>query len=94
MWPIQEVTLPLPGRVTLLCGDFPIPFDRTRASWQVLAKIGLLPGSVHLDQCIALQFYLADALALKRKDSSTANNRSLGQPLITDLSGLSLSSIM
>ena len=60
MWPIQEVTLPLPGAVSLLCGDSSIPFEYIRAGWQVLAKIGLLAGSVDLDQSVALQFYLAD----------------------------------
>lgn len=94
MWPIQEVTLPLPGTVSLLCGDSSIPFEYIRAGWQVLAKIGLLAGSVDLDQSVALQFYLADALALKRNYSSTTRIRRLGRPLITDLSQLSLPSIM
>lgn len=94
MWPIQEVTLPLPGRVSLLCGDSSIPFEYVRAGWQVLPKIGLLASSVNLDQSVALQFYLADALALKRNSSSTIDIRRRGQPLITDLSQLSLPSIM
>lgn len=94
MWPIQEVILPLPGRVRLLCGDSSMPFRYVRAGWQVLEKIGLLAGLVNLDQSVALQFYLDDALALNRKDTSTINNRRISQPLITDLSQLSLTSIM
>jgi hypothetical protein len=94
MWPIQEVTLPLPGTVSLLCGDSSTPFEYIRAGWQVLPKIGLLAGSVNLDQSVALQFYLADTLALKRNYSSTTDIRRLGRPLITDLSQLSLPSIM
>jgi hypothetical protein len=94
MWPIQEVTLPLPGRVSLLCGDSSIRFECVRAGWQILAKTGFLAGSVNLDQSVALQFYLADALAMKRNYSSTTGILRLGQPLITDLSQLSLSSIM
>ena len=94
MWPIQEVTLPLPGRVSLLCGDSPlIRFECIRAGWQILAKTGFLAGSVNLDQSVALQFYLADALALKRSTSKTGV-RQLGPPLLTDLSQLSLTSIM
>jgi hypothetical protein len=95
MWPIQEVTLPLPGRVSLLCGDSSsIRFECIRAGWQILAKTGFLAGSVNLDQSVALQFYLADALALKRSTSSKTGVRRLGPPLLTDLSQLSLTSIM
>jgi hypothetical protein len=94
MWPIQEVTLPLPGRVSLLCGDSSIRFEYIRACWQILAKMGWLTDSGSLDQSVALQFYLADALALKRNSSLTIGVRQLGRPLITDLSQLSLTSIM
>lgn len=30
LWPVQEATLPLPGKVTLLCGDSLVPFDYVR----------------------------------------------------------------
>jgi hypothetical protein len=92
MWPIQEVTLPLPGKVNLLCGEEYIPLEYVRVGWQVLANCGVLAGAVHLDQSVALQFYLADALALKRNLTKEINH--LGKPLITDLSQLSLQKIM
>lgn len=94
LWPVQEGTLPLPGKVTLLCGDSSVPFDFVRAGWQVLTDIGILAGSLNLDQAVALQFYISDALALKRSEQMTTKVRRYGRPLITDLSTFSLTSVM
>ncbi|KAF2122017.1 heterokaryon incompatibility protein-domain-containing protein [Lophiotrema nucula] len=93
MWPIQEVALPLPGRVVLSCGDTMIPWEYVRISWQVLAGMGIMIGSFKLDQAVALQFYLSDAVALKRNEPDEAKRR-IGRPLIQDLSEVSLTSIM
>ncbi|KAH7075155.1 hypothetical protein FB567DRAFT_610726 [Paraphoma chrysanthemicola] len=93
MWPIQEVVLPLPGRVSLLCGDTVLSWEHMRTTWQVLAEIGILIRSFKLDQAVALQFYLSDAVALKRNGPNAA---SLGarRPLVQSLSEVSLTSIM
>jgi hypothetical protein len=91
MWPIQEVTLPDPRKVALVCGDSVLPFSAIRTCWQVLNRLSLLPISVDLDQSVALQFYLSDALALKRGYPGVFRH---GKPMITDLSQLSLRSII
>jgi hypothetical protein len=93
MWTIQEVTLPLPGRVSLLCGNSSLPFEYIRLGWQIMANKHLIAELSNLDKAVALQFYLADALALKR-NYPAANIRKTGAPLITDLTKLSLSGIM
>jgi hypothetical protein len=93
MWPIQEVALPLPGRVSLVCGDSTISLEYLRISWYALETVGLLPSLVNLDQAVALQFYLAEALALKR-NSQRNELAEFGPPLLTDLSQFSLSSVM
>jgi hypothetical protein len=93
MWTIQEVTLPSPGRVRLICGNCSLPFEYIRLVWQLLTNKDLISQLSNLDRAVALQFYLADALALKR-DYPAANTRKTGVPLITDLTQLSLSSIM
>ncbi|KAK0649138.1 hypothetical protein B0T16DRAFT_456578 [Cercophora newfieldiana] len=92
MWPIQEVTLPLPENVTLLCDDSGFSFSYIRVGWQVLAGLGVLLVLVDLDQAVALQFYLADALALKRGHPDGLQGP--GKALITDLSQRSMRSIM
>ncbi|KAJ4362940.1 hypothetical protein N0V83_010057 [Neocucurbitaria cava] len=94
LWPVQEATLPLPGKVTLLCGDSLVPFDYVRVGWQILTDIGLVAGSLNLDQAVALQFYISDALALKRSEQMTTGVRRFGRPFITDLSSFSLTSVM
>lgn len=93
LWPTQEVVLPLQGRVSLLCGDTTLSWDHVRITWQVLAEMRLLVGSFKLDQAVALQFYLSDAVALKRGQSAAGRKR-FGRPLLHDLSELSLTSIM
>jgi hypothetical protein len=93
MWTIQEVTLPLPGRVSLLCGNSSLPFEYIRLGWQIMANKHLVAELSNLDRAVALQFYLSDALALKR-NYPAANIRKTGAPLITDLTKLSLSGVM
>jgi Heterokaryon incompatibility protein (HET) len=93
MWPIQEVTLPYRGRVQMLCGTTEMPFENLRFGWNVLKALGLLPTAVNLDQAVALQFYIADAIALKRNEGETSWT-AFSTPLITDLSQFSLSSVM
>jgi hypothetical protein len=93
MWPIQEVTLPRQGKVRMLCGTTEMPFENLRFGWDVLKDLGLLPRSVNLDQAVALQFYIADAIALKRNQGQNAS-MPFSTPLITDLSQFSLSRVM
>ncbi|KAI9148168.1 Heterokaryon incompatibility protein [Paramyrothecium foliicola] len=93
MWPIQEVTLPRRDRVYILCGPTEMPFEHLRFGWDVLKVLGILPTAVNLDQSVALQFYIADALALKRNEVRVASTE-FDAPLITDLSQFSLSGVM
>jgi hypothetical protein len=93
MWPIQEVTLPRRGRVLMLCGTTEMSFENLRFGWGVLKDLGLLPRSVNLDQAVALQFYIADAIALKRNQGQNASTP-FRTPLITNLSQFSLSRVM
>jgi hypothetical protein len=93
MWPIQEVTLPSRGRVQMLCGTTKLPFEYLRFGWDVLRDLGVLPTAVNLDQAVALQFYIADALDLKRTEGRIATN-AFRAPLITDLSKFSLCGVM
>ncbi|KAK3987179.1 heterokaryon incompatibility protein-domain-containing protein, partial [Cladorrhinum sp. PSN332] len=65
-WPVQEVTLPDSDRVTVVCGDQHLKLDAIRVGLDVLRELHVLPGSANIDQAVALQFYLADAIALKR----------------------------
>jgi len=92
MWPIQEVTLPRRGRVRMLCGTTEMSFENLRFGWDVLKDLGLLPRSVNLDQAVALQFYIADAIALKRNQGQNASTP-FSTPLITNLSQFSLSRV-
>ena len=93
MWPIQEVVLPRPGTVKLHCGDSQIELDLIRFGWDVVRELGLLPMSVNLDQSVALQFYLVDAISLKRT-GSLPDHWTYGKPLISELSQFSLTSVM
>ncbi|KAM7192323.1 Heterokaryon incompatibility protein (HET) domain containing protein [Naviculisporaceae sp. PSN 640] len=90
-WPIQEVTLPSPGRVEAVCGVDSIPLEYIRAGWEVLKTLGILPASSFIDQAVALQFYLSDAIALKRR---TPLNRISHRPLISNLSEFSFTAVM
>jgi len=93
MWPIQEVTLPRRGRTQLVCGNTEMPFENLRLAWDFLKYHGLLPIAASLDQAVALQFYLADAIALKRGRGQESTSM-FSQPLITDLSQFSLAAVM
>ncbi|RYP91872.1 hypothetical protein DL770_001994 [Monosporascus sp. CRB-9-2] len=92
-WPVQEVTLPLPGRVTVVCGWTQLKFEHLRFGWGILRKLGVLPMSANLDQAVALQFYLADAITLKR-NLPPAEYPDIGRPLLPDLSQFSFTSVM
>ncbi|KAK4221575.1 heterokaryon incompatibility protein-domain-containing protein [Podospora fimiseda] len=65
-WPVQEVTLPDSARVTVVCGNEHLKLDSIRRGLDLLRKLNVLPVSAGIDQAVALQFYLADAIALKR----------------------------
>lgn len=93
-WPIQEVALPLPGRVKVVCGTSTMDFKDIRLGWETLSDCGLLPMAINLDQAVALQFYLADALALKRNGATAQHRDPHHQALITDLSGFSFTAVM
>lgn len=101
-WPVQEVTLPYPGRVTVVCGDVHLKLEYIRRGWDVLRKLGVLPQSVNVDQAIALQFYLADAIALKRGVNPARhvnnlrhdNDLGIGESRLEDLSQFSFTSVM
>lgn len=101
-WPVQEVTLPYPGRVTVVCGDVHLKLEYIRRGWDVLRKLGVLPASVNVDQAIALQFYLADAIALKRGVNPARHDNNLrhdndlgfGESRLEDLSQFSFTSVM
>ena len=67
-------------------------FENLRFGWDVLKDLGLLPRSVNLDQAVALQFYIADAIALKRNQGQNASTP-FSTPLITNLSQFSLSRV-
>lgn len=68
-------------------------FENLRFGWDFLKDLGLLPRSVNLDQAVALQFYIADAIALKRNQGQNASTP-FSTPLITNLSQFSLSRVM
>ncbi|KAK1830705.1 heterokaryon incompatibility protein-domain-containing protein [Podospora conica] len=102
-WPIQEVTLPRPGRVYMICGSRRIRLEYIRVGWNLLRELQVLPTSTLHDQPVALQFYLADAIALKRGLVPDLSNRyelvgdlylDLGKPFLSDLSQFSLPSVM
>lgn len=93
-WPIQEVALPLPGRVKVVCGKDTMDFENIRIGWETLSDYGLLPMAINLDQAVALQFYLADALALKRNGATAQDRHQHRLALITDLSGFSFTAVM
>lgn len=93
-WPIQEVALPLPGRVKVVCGAGTMDFENIRLGWESLSDCGLLPMAINLDQAVALQFYLADALALKRNGATAQRQDHNRRALITDLSGFSFTAVM
>lgn len=103
-WPIQEVTLPRPGRVYMVCGSRRLPLRYIRVGWNVLRELDILPASSLHDQPVALQFYLADAIALKRDLAAPASDRPQGRlgnsgldfskPLLTDLSQFSFTRVM
>lgn len=102
-WPVQEVTLPRPGRVTVVCGDASLRLEYIRFGWNLLRDLGVLPSSASLDQAVALQFYLADAIAMKRglvvgsehrKEQVGDVHLDLGMPLLADLSQLSFTKVM
>lgn len=93
-WPIQEVALPLPGRVKVVCGASTMDFENIRLAWETLSDCGLLPMAINLDQAVALQFYLADAIALKRNGATAQRQDHNHQALITDLSGFSFTAVM
>ncbi|KAK4098577.1 hypothetical protein N658DRAFT_488294 [Parathielavia hyrcaniae] len=90
---IRIVTLPLPGRVTVVCGTTELPFEFLRFGWGILRKLGVPPPSANLDQVVALQFYLADAIALKRR-LVPGGFPDFGEPLLTDLSQFSFTWVM
>lgn len=103
-WPIQEVTLPRPGRVCMVCGSRRLPLRYIRVGWNVLRELDILPASSLHDQPVALQFYLADAIALKRGLAAPVSERPQGRvgnsgldfskPLLTDLSQFSFTRVM
>lgn len=103
-WPIQEVTLPRPGRVYMVCGSSRLPLRYIRVGWNVLRELDILPASALHDQPVALQFYLADAIALKRGLAVPVSERpqgrpgssglDFGKPLLADLSQFSFTSVM
>lgn len=103
-WPIQEVTLPRPGRVYVVCGSRRLPLKYIRVGWDVLRELDILPASALHDQPVALQFYLADAIALKRGLAAPVPERpqgrlgnpglDFGKPLLADLSQFSFTSVM
>lgn len=95
-WPVQEITLPQPGRVTLVCGNTHLKLEYIRLGWDILRELGVLPVSVNLDQAVALQFYLADTIALKRglNPARHAYDSDFGEWYLTDLSHFSFTSVM
>ncbi|KAH7008941.1 heterokaryon incompatibility protein-domain-containing protein [Ilyonectria destructans] len=95
-WPVQEITLPYPGRVIVVCGDVHLKLEYIRRGWDVLRKLGVLPASVNVDQAIALQFYLADAIALKRGVNPTRHDNDLGfgESRLKGISQFSYTSVM
>ncbi|KAK3360491.1 heterokaryon incompatibility protein-domain-containing protein [Lasiosphaeria hispida] len=107
-WPVQEVTLPQPGRVTVVCGGAHLTLEYIRLGWNVLRELDVLPASANLDQAVALQFYLADAIALKRglavkrglnpprlyANLNTEKDSDFDKPLLKDLSEFSFTSVM
>ena len=102
-WPVQEVTLPRPGHVTVVCGDACLRFEYIRFGWNLLRELGVLPSSANLDQAVALQFYLADAIAMKRglvigsepRREKVGNlDLDLGKPLLADLSHFSFTKVI
>lgn len=103
-WPIQEVTLPRPGRVYVVCGSRRLPLKYIRVGWNVLRELDILPASALHDQPVALQFYLADAIALKRGLVAAGSERrgglignsqlDFGKPLLADLSQFSFTHVM
>lgn len=103
-WPVQEVTLPDPDLVRVICGDTCLSLYSLRMGWDVLKKLKVLPASASVDQAVSLQFYLADAIALKRgveihepghrRTGRTIGQKRAYQSLLTGLSQFSFTAGM
>ncbi|KAK0671531.1 heterokaryon incompatibility protein-domain-containing protein [Cercophora samala] len=103
-WPVQEVTLPSPDLVEVVCGDAHLSLYSLRIGWHVLKELGVLPASASIDHAVSLQFYLADAIALKRgvevhqarhyRTIRPISGTNAYQPLLTDLSQFSFTAVM
>ena len=71
----------------MVCGDAHLKLEYIRLGWNALKELGALPASADLNQSVALELYLASAIAWKRglNPARHDNNSAFGDPLLNGL---------